>query len=81
MSHFLDTTSRELFQLDQLANQLIKEYRSSLGLETPTNRIDQGDLKKIIEALTKMGFLIIHRNSLAEIMKFNSENESKAGSA
>lgn len=49
----------DLFMLDVESNNMIKEYRQQLGLETPNNRIDTGDLKMIIMALTKMGFEVV----------------------
>jgi len=49
----------DLFMLDVKSNRMIKVYRKSLGLETPNNRIDTGDLKMIIMALSEMGFSVV----------------------
>jgi len=51
----------ELFELDVKSNELIKQYRAKLGLETPNNRIDTGDLKMIVLALYGMGFEIVKK--------------------
>ena len=51
----------DLFLLDVKSNQFIKKYRDDLGLETPNNRIDTGDLKMIIIALHEMGFDCVER--------------------
>jgi hypothetical protein len=51
----------DLFELDVKSNELIKKYRSKLGLETPNNRIDTGDLKMIVLALYNMGFEIVKK--------------------
>jgi len=51
----------ELFELDIRSNEYIKKYRESLGMATPNNRIDTGDLKMIIIALDKMGFDVVKR--------------------
>ncbi len=53
----------DLFMLDVKSNEFIKEYRSNLGLETPNNRVDTGDLKMIILALHDMGFDVVERLS------------------
>ena len=49
--------------LDVKSNKMIKKYREGLGLETPTNRIDTGDLKMIILALYEMGFDVVVREA------------------
>jgi len=51
----------DLFELDVKSNELIKQYRAKLGLETPNNRIDTGDLKMIVLALYGMGFEIVKK--------------------
>ena len=53
----------DLFMLDVKSNEFIKKYRSNLGLETPNNRVDTGDLKMIILALHDMGFDVVERLS------------------
>jgi hypothetical protein len=53
----------DLFMLDVKSNEMIKKYRTNLGLETPNNRIDTGDLKMIILALYDMGFDVVERLS------------------
>lgn len=53
----------DLFMLDVKSNQFIKKYRDSLGLETPNNRVDTGDLKMIVLALYEMGFDVVERLS------------------
>lgn len=55
----LEINAGELMQLKVVSNNLIKKHRKSLGLETPTNRIDQGDLRCIFSALNHLGFSII----------------------
>lgn len=51
----------DLFDLDIRSNANIKKYRESLGLLTPNNRIDTGDLKCIILSLHEMGFDVVKR--------------------
>lgn len=51
----------DLLMLDVKSNEYIKKYRSNIGLETPNNRIDTGDLKMIILALHEMGFDVVER--------------------
>lgn len=51
----------DLFELDVKSNELIKQYRAKLGLETPNNRIDTSDLKMIVLALYNMGFEIVKK--------------------
>ena len=53
----------DLFMLDVKSNEFIKKYRSNLGLGTPNNRVDTGDLKMIILALHDMGFDVVERLS------------------
>lgn len=53
----------DLFMLDVKSNEFIKKYRSNLGLQTPNNRVDTGDLKMIILALHDMGFDVVERLS------------------
>lgn len=53
----------DLFMLDVKSNQMIKKYRDELGLETPNNRVDTGDLKMIILALYDMGFDVVKRET------------------
>lgn len=53
----------DLFMLDVKSNEFIKKYRENLGLETPSNRVDTGDLKMIILALQEMGFDVVERLS------------------
>lgn len=53
----------DLFMLDVKSNEFIKKHRSTLGLETPNNRVDTGDLKMIIIALHDMGFDVVERLS------------------
>lgn len=48
----------EIFRLDVDSNSIIKRYREKLGLETPNNRIDTGDLKCIFLALNNMGYSV-----------------------
>ena len=55
----LEVNGIELMQLKLKSNQLIKQHRKSVGLETPNNRIDQGDLRCVLSALTHLGFSII----------------------
>tara|TARA_R110000772_G_scaffold35637_9_gene85849 strand:+ start:2420 stop:2770 length:351 start_codon:yes stop_codon:yes gene_type:complete len=54
----LEVNGMELIQLKLQSNQLIKQHRKSIGLETPNNRIDQGDLRCVLSALTHLGFSI-----------------------
>lgn len=56
-----DLKEHDLFELDVKSNELIKQYRAKLGLETPNNRIDTGDLKMIVLALYNMGFDIVKK--------------------
>ena len=53
----------DLFMLDVKSNQMIKKYREGLGLETPNNRVDTGDLKMIIFALYELGFDVVVREA------------------
>lgn len=54
----LEVNDFELLNLKLESNQCIKSYRKSLGLETPNNRIDTGDLRCVLSALNKLGFSI-----------------------
>lgn len=49
----------ELMILKVNSNNLIKKYRATLNLETPSNRVDQGDLKCIFAALDGLGFSVV----------------------
>ena len=53
----------DLFMLDVKSNEFIKKYWSNLGLGTPNNRVDTGDLKMIVLALHAMGFDVVERLS------------------
>ena len=53
----------DVIQIDVKANKLIKDYRKSLGLETPQNRIDNGDIKCILSVMNGMGFSIIRKQN------------------
>lgn len=50
-----------LFALDIESNRSIAAYRASLGMPTPNNRIDKGDLKMVISSLAKLGFEVVTR--------------------
>ena len=54
----LEVNGMELMQLKLKSNELIKKYRKTLSLETPKNRVDQGDLKCILSALNHLVFSI-----------------------
>lgn len=56
-----DLKEHDLFELDVKSNELIKQYRAKIGLETPNNRIDTGDLKMIVLSLYNMGFEIVKK--------------------
>ena len=55
----LEINGMELMQLKLKSNQLIKQHRKTVGLETPNNRVDQGDLRCILSSLNHLGFSII----------------------
>ena len=55
----LEVNGMELMQLKVQSNQLIKQHRKSIGLETPNNRVDQGDLRCVLSALNHLGFSVI----------------------
>ena len=55
----LEVNGMELIQLKLQSNRLIKQHRKSIGLETPNNRVDQGDLRCVLSALNHLGFSII----------------------
>ncbi|WP_142783379.1 hypothetical protein [Changchengzhania lutea] len=54
----LEVKEFELLKLKLQSNNYIKSYRKSIGLETPNNRIDTGDLRCVLSALNKLGFSI-----------------------
>ena len=54
----LEVNGMELLQLKLKSNELIKQHRKSMNLETPNNRIDQGDLRCVLSALNHLGFSI-----------------------
>ncbi len=55
----LEINGMELLQLKVESNKLIKEHRASMNLETPNNRVDQGDLICVLSALCHLGFSVI----------------------
>ena len=55
----LEINPFEIMQIEIAANDRIKDYRKSLGLETPRNRIDVGDIKCLLSVLAENGFSII----------------------
>ena len=54
----LEVNGMELMQIKLKSNELIKQHRKSMNLETPNNRVDQGDLRCILSALNHLGFSI-----------------------
>ena len=61
-------TDWDLIALDIESNQMIKEHRASLGLETPENRVDVADIKIVLNALSKLGFIVLKQSVLRELM-------------
>jgi len=55
----LEVNGPELFLIKVEANKLIKQHRASMNLETPENRVNQGDIRCILSALNHLGFSII----------------------
>jgi len=54
----LEVNDWDVIKIKLESNKIIKDYRKSLNLETPNNRVDQGDLKCIFTALNNLGFSI-----------------------
>jgi hypothetical protein len=57
----LEVNGMELLQLKVESNKLIKQHRESMNLETPNNRVDQGDLRCVLSALNNLGFSITRK--------------------
>jgi len=62
-----------------LGEYRLADYRlkRGLGLETPNNRIDTGDLKIIILALYEIGFDVLARNKKFLIIKLWKTSQIK----